>query len=121
MNLNEMIGFCGLDCSACPIHLAAFEKNEDKKQLVRIDMARAILEHYGLNVSPADITDCDGCRSESGRIFSRCSTCEIRKCATGKNLESCAFCSEYACTKLSKFFAADEGARTRLELIRRSR
>ncbi|WP_407933795.1 DUF3795 domain-containing protein [Draconibacterium orientale] len=51
-------------------------------------------------------------------MFSACLKCEIRKCASEKNLDSCAFCSNYACEPLEKLFSLDPGAQIRLEEIR---
>ncbi|MBM3120461.1 MAG: DUF3795 domain-containing protein, partial [Chloroflexi bacterium] len=31
--------------------------------------------------------------------------CKIRKCGKQKQVENCAYCHEYACEKLTKFFA----------------
>ncbi len=57
-------------------------------------------------------TDCDGCTPVAGRLFSGCSNCEIRTCAIGKKLKSCAFCSDFACEKLEKHFLHRSGCPT---------
>jgi len=113
-----MMAYCGLECDNCPIHLATSEQDESRQKAMRISIAEECRIHYGLKLQPEDITDCDGCRSGSGRLFSGCFNCEIRKCAIMKNLESCAYCTDYACNKLKEYFLLDPGAQTRLEEIR---
>jgi hypothetical protein len=110
--------YCGLDCASCPIHQATLEDDEQKKSEMRATIARICHERYGMNLRPDEVGDCDGCHAESGRLFSGCRTCEIRTCAQGKNLESCAYCSEYACVRLQKLFVDDPSARTRLDALR---
>jgi len=68
-------------------------------------------------MSPGDVTASEGCRSMSGRLFSGCLKCEIRKCAYLKNIENSAYCSDYAYGKLAEFFSGTLIARTRLEEI----
>lgn len=112
------IAYCGLDCAGCPIHLATQEQNFARQHSMRAEITRLCSEQYGINLLPHDVTDCDGCRAQSGRLFSGCAKCEIRKCAAAKNLASCAFCAEYACEMLLRHFKTDPAARTRLEVMR---
>jgi len=87
---------------------------------MRAEIVRICKEHYGYGeeFKPENVTDCDGCKTESGRLFSGCEKCEIRKCARQKRLENCGYCSEYACEKLKQFFVNDPNAKTRLDVIR---
>ena len=116
---DSMIAYCGLDCGTCPIHLATLEQDRSKQQAMRIEIAHICSQQYHINISPEDVTDCDGCRSRTGILFSGCARCEIRSCATERKVSSCAFCVDYACQTLSKHFETDAGARTRLEAMRR--
>jgi len=116
--MNAMIAYCGLACESCPIHLATIEIDELKKRQMRVTIARLCRERYGMNLQPEDVADCDGCRSESGRLFSTCRTCGIRACARERSLDSCAYCPDYACDKLQKLFVDDPTAQTRLEVFR---
>jgi len=113
-----MIAYCGLTCDNCPVHLATIEPDELRQQTMRVTIAEQCANYYGLNYQPEDINDCDGCRSGTGRLFSGCAKCEIRKCAIFKKSEYCAFCEDYACDKLKEHFALDPDAQTRLEEIR---
>ena len=114
--MDEVISYCGLLCQGCAIYLATREVNDEKKAKMRAEIAQVIKEHYGVEHKPEDIADCDGCRTEGGRLF--CKECQIRKCAREKGIESCASCTEYACEKLKKLFATDPDARKRLDQIR---
>ena len=113
-----MIAYCGLVCDNCPLHLATIEEDKSVKKAMRESIADECSKHYGLNLQPEDINDSDGCRAVSGRIFSGCLSYEIRKCAIAKNIESCAFCGDYACDSLKEHFLLDPGAQSRLEGIR---
>jgi len=114
--MEETMAYCGLICRTCPIYLAARQEDPKKKLEMRAEVARQIEEIYGQKSSAEDIGDCDGCKPGTGRLFSI--GCEIRRCATGKQIENCAYCSEYACDKLEKLFSTDESARERLDEIR---
>jgi len=116
--METMIAYCGLTCESCPIYLATFEKDKSQQQTMRESIAEQCNNLYGMNLKSEDITDCDGCRANTGRIFSGCLSCEIRKCASTKNIDSCAFCNDYACTILEKHFSLDPSAKIRLEEIR---
>lgn len=113
-----MLAYCGLGCDTCPIHLATLEQDKSKQLIMRVAIAKIFSDHYGMNLQPKDINDCDGCRSETGRLFSGCRSCEIRNCAVERKLDSCAFCGEYACDKLRKFFESEPDAQKRLEALR---
>lgn len=118
--MDIMIAYCGLACDSCPIHLATLEPDKSRQQILRKSIAEECSKHYGMNLQAEDISDCDGCRANTGRLFSGCYQCEIRKCAILRNIESCAYCCDYACETLRKHFSLDPEAKTRLENIRTS-
>lgn len=113
-----MIAYCGLRCHTCGIYLATRENHEEKKHRMRADIARICNEKYGTQYNLEDITDCDGCLTEGGRLFAGCKTCSIRKCAQDKDVENCARCDEYACEELEKLFATEPDAKKRLDQLR---
>jgi hypothetical protein len=117
--MDEMISFCGLNCRGCAIYLATREKNEEKRHKMRADIARQIKEHYGEEYKPEDVTDCDGCRTEGGRLFSGSRNCRVRKCARLKGFENCAHCGDYVCEIIEEFLAKEPDAKARLDAIRR--
>jgi len=116
--MAKILAYCGLRCDTCPICLATREKNEDRKQEMRADIARQCNDKYGLNLEAEDISDCDGCMAVNGRLFNGCVHCEIRKCVMHKNLVSCAFCDDFGCEKLQKHFCFDPESLARLEGLR---
>jgi len=118
--LNESISYCGLVCDSCPIYLATKETDKAKKEKMIYDIIDMCKTHYGIDYQYEDINDCDGCKSNSGRLFFSCKDCMIRKCASERGIENCAYCEEYACDNLLEIFNTDPGAKTRLDFIRNS-
>jgi hypothetical protein len=116
--MDELLSYCGLVCKTCPIYLATRETNQEEQIRKRIEIAKLCKEQYGMNLELSDITDCDGCSTDGGRIFSGCIQCAIRKCAKQKAIENCAYCSEYSCQKLESFFVHDSAAKMRLDEVR---
>ena len=112
--MEKMIGYCGIICSDCPV-LIATQKDDDAE---RRRVAEIFTKQYGKEYKPEDI-NCDGCISDSPRIFSYCNVCEMRKCGREKNVKNCAHCPEYACDKLSKLFSEYSKAKETLDEIRR--
>lgn len=111
--MEKMIGFCGLICSECPAYLATQKDDDDERKKA----AEMWSKEFNANMKPEDI-NCDGC-SDGERVFNYCKKCEIRKCGLEKNLKNCAYCEDYACEKLSKFFEMAPEAKKTLEKIRR--
>ncbi|MGD0037947.1 MAG: DUF3795 domain-containing protein [Bacteroidota bacterium] len=116
--MNDILSYCGLVCNTCPIYLVTREANKEEQVRKRIEIARICREQYGLKYEVANITDCDGCQTTNGRLFSGCFGCVIRKCAKQKAVENCAHCNEYICEQLGAFFIKDPSAKERLEEIR---
>jgi len=112
------IAYCGLDCTSCPIHRATQEADGPRRESMRAEIARLCNAHYGTRYAPADIGDCDGCRS-GGRLFFGCRDCRIRPCASVRGVATCAACSDYPCATLDAFLAKEPDARTRLDTLRR--
>ena len=118
--MNDLIAYCGLDCQGCPIHLLSLERDEQIRQKMKIEIAQICREQYGYGseFTAENITDCDGCRAESGKLFSGCEKCEIRKCAIKKGFENCAYCNDYVCEKLAQITDHSPEAKARLDVIR---
>ena len=116
--MSEMIAYCGLTCQTCPIYLATRVESQEEQGKMRSEIAQLCREQYGMAYESEDIIDCDGCRTDEGRLFSACKDCTIRNCARQKGVESCAYCEEYACERLEAFFASEPTARIRLDELR---
>ncbi len=118
MNVPELLAYCGLMCHSCPIYWTTREPNQQHRTKMRNRIAELCNELYKSDLKGEDVNDCDGCRTESGRLFSGCRDCEIRKCAQQKEMETCAHCPEYVCIQLQKHFDMDPTGRSWLEVIR---
>lgn len=118
MNLHELVAYCGLTCKSCPIYWASREQDLEKQKKMRVKIAQLCNEHYDSGLEPEDITDCDGCRTDSERLFSGCIRCEIRKCARERKYKTCAECPEYICHKLENLYIIDPTGKMWLEVIR---
>jgi hypothetical protein len=115
--MEESLAYCGLICQTCQIYLATREPDKEIQYKMRADIAQEIEKYYGEEIKPEDVCDCDGCKTEGGRLFSN-SNCPMRTCAVEKGIESCAHCDDYVCEALEKLFTTDPGARERLDKIR---
>jgi hypothetical protein len=111
--MERIIGCCGIICSDCPV-LIAMQKNDDEE---RRRVAEIFTKQYGTEYKPEDI-NCDGCPSDSPRIFSYCNVCDVRKCGKEKNVQNCAYCGDYPCEKLSRVFAGYSKAKETLDSIK---
>ncbi len=109
METNKHIAFCGLDCLKCGAYIAK-QENNDK---LRRETAAAWNKAYNLDLKPEDI-NCDGCLTE---IIGN-SLCSIRICARGKGLLNCAYCADYSCEKLNKYFQTAPGCKDTLDGIK---
>ena len=114
MEIDDLVAYCGLTCRHCPIYLATQEADKEKQAAMRAQIAELIREHYGTAT-----TDCDGCKTPSGRLYTGCRTCEIRTCAREKGCITCAHCTEYPCGKLQRLFESDPSAKLHLDDIRK--
>ncbi len=111
--MKEMIAFCGLACHECGAYLATINDDNEK----RAEVAQAWSKQFKTEIKPENI-NCDGCQSESGRLFSYCHVCEIRKCGMLKAVQNCAHCADYPCDKLDWVFKVEPETKRRLDRIR---
>ena len=118
MKPRERIACCGLVCEGCPIYWATIEEDAEKQAKMRETIVRLCWESGDLIIPAEESVSCDGCRTEGGTLFGGCGNCHFRACVREKKISSCAFCDEFACDELRKFFASNPDARSRLEVIR---
>ena len=111
--MEEMIAYCGLACHECEVFLATREDDNKK----RVKVANRWSKRYNTIFERHDI-NCDGCKSQTGRLFKYCLTCEIRQCGIGKGIENCGHCHEYPCEKLDPIFKVAPGLKDRLSAIK---
>jgi hypothetical protein len=113
--MNDLIAFCGLDCSECGALIATREDDDEKRK----EVAAQWSAEFKADIKPGDI-NCLGCGSKVGPLFSHCRVCEIRACGHEKAVLNCAYCQDYACDKLSTFLEHVPEAKVRLDQIRLS-
>ena len=118
MEQSEIISYCGLNCSRCPIYLATTEPDSAKQIRMRIEIAELCNSKYGKNYTYADINDCMGCLSLSGEIFSGCLQCKVRTCAQFREVKNCAECPDYICAILDDIYIIDNTGKKTLDSIR---
>ncbi len=113
--MAEIIAFCGLDCAQCPALIA--KKNNDRE--LRKKTAQEWSKMFSHDFKPDDI-NCDGCIVIKGQHIEYCAMCEIRKCGIDKKIKNCAYCDEYICEKLNKWFENVPNAKNILDEIRQT-
>ena len=113
--MEKLISICGLTCTECGAFLAT-QNNDDE---ARRKVAEEWSKEYKTPIKPEDVY-CVGCVQKSGRVFSYCHVCEIRACGLGRKVKNCAYCQEYPCEKLTKFFELAPQAKKNLEEVRKN-
>jgi hypothetical protein len=113
--MEKIISYCGLVCSDCPAFIAT-QKNDDAE---RKKVAETWSKEFKKEIKPEDI-NCDGCLVDSDTVFNYCKVCEIRKCAKDRVGVNCAYCDDYGCEKLTKFFDMVPDAKKRLDEVRKN-
>lgn len=94
-----MIAICGLVCDDCMAFVAT-QKNDDT-------LREKVVEAWSTKEDPLRLedVDCDGCTAGK-RLHSFCQVCEVRKCGLLRNIDNCAYCSEFPCGKLEKLWGS---------------
>jgi len=111
--MEEMISFCGLKCHECGALIATLNDDDEK----RAETAAEWKKLYNADIKPEDI-NCYGCISEDKPVFHHCTVCEVRKCGRERGVLNCAYCDDYACNTLAKFFEMVPANKERLDEIR---
>jgi imidazoleglycerol phosphate dehydratase HisB len=111
--MDKMIASCGIDCAGCPALEATRNNDYEAKKKIAEDWSK----QYEADIKPEDI-NCVGCVVSEGRHIGHWYECEIRKCAVGRGLNTCAECDEYSCEKLTRFFEFVPDAKENLDALR---
>ncbi len=109
-----MIAYCGLVCSQCPTFLATQADNDAARERT----AASYAQKFGLRLKKEEI-NCDGCRSEGGRLIGYCRVCEIRRCGRDRGLEHCGLCPDQPCEKLARFHEFSPEAKAAFEAFKK--
>ena len=111
--MGKIVSYCGIVCSECPAFIAT--KNNDNAK--RKETAELWSKQFGHEMKPEDI-NCTGCTTAAGRKIGHASVCEIRKCGQEKAVKNCAYCDDYVCDSLGKFFQMAPMMKANLDEIR---
>ena len=102
--MEKMIAYCGIDCAGCDAYIAT--KNND--QALREKVASEWKQQHSFDFTP-EMINCTSCRGNGVKV-GYCSQCEIRKCASGKELVNCGACAEFkTCKTINDFIAQVPG------------
>jgi hypothetical protein len=112
--MEKMVAYCGITCTDCGAFIAT-QNDDDAK---RREVAEQWTKQFNVDINPQDI-NCDGCLTKTGRIVNYCNICEIRKCGAERGVVNCAYCDDYACDRLEKFFQMAPVFRATLDEIRK--
>jgi hypothetical protein len=110
---KQLFAFCGLDCAACPAFNASKRLSMEERQKV----ADQWKKEFNTDLKATDI-DCVGCPVKEGVHVGYCSMCQIRSCAEGRGLTTCAKCPDFGCEKLEGFLKSAPQARENLAALR---
>lgn len=85
---KNMLAYCGLYCEQCSFKTAYEEQNEKHLEQIPYQFTKRSLSDY----------NCGGCKG-----YCICGVCEIKPCASAKNIESCAECDSFPCQLIDSF------------------
>ena len=95
--MKQFIAYCGLDCEICEARIATVKGDAALRQKVAEDWSRL----NGVAITP-EMVLCEGCRMGGAKSAYCGSLCHIRRCATGRQVNTCSDCPEMdTCGKLA--------------------
>ena len=110
--MNELIGYCGLDCGQCDARTATVNNDDE----LRARTAKLWCEWNNTDEIKPEHINCLGCRAEGVKIYFCSCLCEVRKCCIDNGMDTCAGCPDKAgCAKLAPFID-NEVARKNMNL-----
>ncbi len=112
--MDKIVAYCGMICSECLGYIAT--QNDDWEERRRV--AEMWSKIFGVEITP-EYVNCDGCTA-GGKLIEYAKTCEIRICALSKDVKNCAYCDDYPCEKLERWFERNPKAKEVLDDIRAS-
>lgn len=112
--MEDLIAYCGLDCSICEARIATINNDDEMRKKV----AKLWSELNGVEITP-EMINCVGCRIEGVKTPFCDSICPIRQCALDKKYETCADCNEMEeCEKIGRIFKNNVDAYNNLKRIK---
>jgi hypothetical protein len=111
---EKQIAYCGVICTDCLAYLATRADNDEQRKKV----AEQWTGEYKHDFKLEDI-NCDGCLTVTGRVVGYLNVCPLRKCAREKGVINCAYCADYICGDLGKFFQMVPAAKQTLDTVKK--
>jgi len=111
---KKQIACCGVICTDCLAYIATQADDDEQRKKVAEDWTKK----YNHNFKVEDI-NCNGCLAVTGKVVGYVNECPLRKCAKGKGVINCAYCTDYVCVELGKFFQMVPEAKKTLDKIKR--
>lgn len=111
--MEKQIACCGLICTDCAAYIAT--QNNDNEMGKRT--AEEWTANYNHPFKPEDI-NCDGCILTTRRHVGQSFVCAVRKCGQEKGVTNCAYCEEYVCDELGRYFEMAPVMKANLDEIR---
>ena len=110
--MKDYIAYCGLDCEICDARLATVNDDDE----LRRKTAKLWSELNGAEITP-EMIRCTGCRFDGVKTPYCEAMCPIRRCASGRKVETCGACPERAsCEKLGRILENSAEARRNLNM-----
>jgi len=116
------LGYCGLNCAACPVFIATTKNDDELRRKTAEEWSKLYAEFLGGKPLKPEDMNCEGCRSGNNGYIG-CKTCPIRACSREKGFDTCAGCGKYeTCVMLNGFFSQHhEQAKENLDRIRKAK
>ena len=111
---KKQVAYCGVICTDCLAFLATRADDDNQRKAV----AEEWTQKYKYDFKIEDI-NCDGCLTVTGRVAGYVNECPLRKCARERGVVNCAYCADYVCVELGKFFQMVPEAKQALDVIRK--
>jgi hypothetical protein len=112
--MEKQIAYCGLICTDCNAYIATQNDDDAKRKEIAEDWSK----QYNHSFKSEDI-NCVGCIPVEGKHVGQCVVCEVRKCGQEKGVINCAYCDDYACEVLGRYFEMAPVMKSNLEEVRK--
>ena len=100
--MNILIAKCGLDCEKCEARIATMNNDNE----LRIEVAKKWSASNGVEITP-EMINCVGCNLDGAKTIFCDKMCQIKQCASKKNYQTCASCSEMETCDLIKMVTSN--------------
>jgi len=114
--MDRIVAYCGLVCSDCAAYAATMAN--DRAALERV--AAQWRQEYNAPGITVESVICAGCVTGDVRKCGHCAECDVRACGVERQVVNCAYCPDYGCEKIERFFGFVPAARAVLDEVRSS-